>query len=422
MIPQTEYVKRREKLMASFEDTKGAIYLYGGPPVEEGIRFIPSAFFRYLTGIDIPDVSVLLIPKERKTILFAPERTVLESVWGGWNLPRGELKERFGADQVLGTDKVRKVVSKFRGRLHSLPGCSKPFARYSHSRLRSDLLEARLRKSTAEVREIEKSVSLVAEAIIEALKATAESKRENEIAALIKYVYERNGGRCSFPPIATTTGAILHETWNQRVLERNRLLLVDTGATFEYASDISRTWPVKGTFTGEQKAVYEIVLRAKNESTTMIRGGVKFRDVHFAAAKIIAEGLRQEGILKGELDGILENGAYRLFFPHGLGHTFGLAGDAKDIHGGKTSLAKGMPAGYVVTVEPGIYFNAFLDAPEVYGKHKDFIRMGKARKLKKSISGIRLEDDVVVTKKGYRVLGPPIPETVEEIEALLSSR
>jgi Xaa-Pro aminopeptidase len=408
--------------MASFEDSKASIYLWSGPPVEEGTRFVPNSFFRYLTGIDGPDVSMLLLPRERKFVLFAAEPKLLEAVWSGPKPTHGEWKERFGADAVHPLEKIKSVVSKRRGGLHSLPGASKPFARYSHARLKRELVEARLRKSPAEIREIEKSVAVVAEGLAEAMGITRSAKRENEIAARLKYVYERNGARCGFPPIATQNGAVLHETWTDRPLKRGRLLLVDTGAVFEYGSDISRTWPVSGRFTATQKALYEIVLRAKNECIAMIRPGVKFADVHRRSGAVIAEGLQQEGILRGSLDAILENGAFRLFYPHGLGHTFGLPGDAEAVHRMKTSLADGMPPGYVVTVEPGIYFNAFLDHPVAYRRHKEFIRLGRARKLMKSVSGIRIEDDVLVTKKGHRVLGPGIPETASDIEAAVGGR
>jgi Xaa-Pro aminopeptidase len=419
MISQSEYRARRKKLMDSFADDGACIYLYGGPPVEEGVRFIPNAYFRYLTGITLPDVSMLLLPGDGEYVLFAPEPTLHEAVWTGKKPTHGELKERFGADAVYGRDKILEFVRKNKGALHSIPGASRPFARFSHARLRSELLEARLRKSPAEIREIEKSVTAASEAVTEAMKATPSASREGEIAALIKYVYERKGGRASFPPIATMEGAVLHETWTDRPLKKNRLLLVDTGAAFEYGCDISRTWPVGGRFTAVQKAIYEIVLRAKNEAIGAIREGVKFRDVHFVAVKVIIDGLVQEKILKGNPEDILSSGAYRLFFPHGLGHTFGLPGDGRHIHGNGTSLARGMPEGYVTTVEPGIYFNATLEAPVAYGKHREFVNLGKARKLMKSVSGIRIEDDVLVAKKGSRILGPPIPETVDEIVDLV---
>ncbi|MEG1555010.1 MAG: M24 family metallopeptidase, partial [Rikenellaceae bacterium] len=216
-----------------------------------------------------------------------------------------------------------------------------------------------------------------------------------------------------------------------------RMLLVDAGAetTMNYCSDFTRTFPVSGKFTPIQKDIFEIVQHAFEHGISMVKPDVMFRDVHLAAAKVIAQGLKDMGIMKGDVDDAVMNGAHAMFFPTGLGHHLGL--DVHDMEGlgenfvgygyeaerssqfglSKLRMAKNLKEGHVMTVEPGIYFIPILVAKwENEGVNKNFINFDKAREML-NFGGVRIEDDVLVTKNGHRVLGSKrIPYTVKTIE------
>ena len=222
-------------------------------------------------------------------------------------------------------------------------------------------------------------------------------------------------------------------------MQEGQLALCDMGAESHrhYAGDITRTFPVNGTFTDIQKDVYNIVLRAQLTAIEAIKPGVKYRDVHLKAAKVIAEGLKDIGVMKGDVDAAVEAGAHALFFPHGLGHMIGL--DVHDMEGlgedrvgydeevrrsdqfglAYLRMAKRLEPGHVVTVEPGIYFiPALIDQWRAEGKHTDFIDYNRLEAFR-DFGGIRIEDNVLVTPDGARVLGEPIAKTVDAIEEVM---
>ncbi|HPG34175.1 MAG TPA: M24 family metallopeptidase, partial [Lentimicrobium sp.] len=205
-----------------------------------------------------------------------------------------------------------------------------------------------------------------------------------------------------------------------------------------YCSDITRTVPVGGKFSPRQKEIYEIVLKANTDAIAAIKPGVTYREIHLLAARVIAQGLKDAGLMKGDVDEAVKQGAHAMFFPHGLGHMLGM--DVHDLEGvgenfvgyddevkrsdqfGTAFLRFGrrLQPGFVLTVEPGIYFiPALIDQWKAEGKFTEFINYEKVESYK-DFGGIRIEDDVLVTEKGFRVLGKPIPKTVEDIELLMS--
>ena len=219
-------------------------------------------------------------------------------------------------------------------------------------------------------------------------------------------------------------------------MKEGDILVLDSGAEspLHYASDITRTFPVSGKFTPIQNDIYNIVLAALVKSTAMMRPGVLFKDVHLNSAKIVADGMKQLGFMKGNTEDAVAAGAHALFFPHGLGHQLGL--DVHDMEGlgenyvGYTDkikrsdqfglaylrFARELEPGHVLTVEPGIYFMPELIAQwKSENKHAEFIKYDKVEKTI-GFGGIRIEDDVLVTKDGHRVLGKPIPKTVEDVK------
>jgi Xaa-Pro aminopeptidase len=225
------------------------------------------------------------------------------------------------------------------------------------------------------------------------------------------------------------------------MLQKGRLIVADSGAEtpMHYAADITRTIPVGGRFTPEQKDIYDIVLSAQETSIQAIKPGIQYRDIHIQAATVIAEGLKGVGLMKGDVNEAVNAGAHALFFPHGLGHLIGLdvhdmedlgedyVGYKKDLKRSEQfgfaylRFAKELQEGHALTVEPGIYFiPALIDKWSEAKKFEEFINYKKIEEYR-DFGGVRIEDDVVVTEKGHQVLGESIPKTVNEIEDAVPS-
>jgi Xaa-Pro aminopeptidase len=248
------------------------------------------------------------------------------------------------------------------------------------------------------------------------------------------------GAGTAFPTILTKNGQILHNHEHGNRLKKGDLLVVDAGASspMHYAADITRTIPIGGKFSGRQLDVYDIVLAAQEAAIKAMRPGIKFRDIHLQTARIVAGGMKSIGLMKGDTEEAVLQGAHALFFPHGLGHMLGL--DVHDMENlGEQNvgyddsvqrsqqfglaylrMAKDLRPGYVMTVEPGIYFiPALIDLWHKEGKFLDFIAYDKLEAYR-DFGGIRIEDDVLITKDGRRVLGRPIPKKPDKIAAAVT--
>jgi len=242
----------------------------------------------------------------------------------------------------------------------------------------------------------------------------------------------------SYPVILTVNGQTLHNHHHHNQLKSGQLVLGDFGAETSmcYAGDITRTFPVDKKFTEKQKEIYNIVLKAEIDCIEALKPGIAYRDVHLQAAKIITDGLKDLGIMKGDTDEAVAAGAHALFMPHGLGHMIGLdVHDMEDLGEENVGyddkykkstqfglkylrLGKELEAGFVLTVEPGIYFiPELIDRWRAENKFTDFLNYDKIETYK-DFSGIRIEDDIAITEDGYRILGNPIPKTIEEVEAV----
>jgi len=262
---------------------------------------------------------------------------------------------------------------------------------------------------------------------------------EQEIAGAVEGISLSHGKPVSFPVILSQNGQILHNHDHSNVLQEGRMMVTDTGteSLLHYASDITRTVPVGGKFNTRQKEIYEIVLKTNVDTIEAIKPGVFYKDIHLLAARTIANGLKDLGLMKGDTEEIVKAGAHALFFPHGLGHAMGL-----DVHDMESlgenyvgyddtvqrsdqfglaflRFGKKLQPGYVMTDEPGCYFiPALIDMWRGEGKFTEFINYDKVETYK-DFGGVRIEDDILVTEDGYRLLGRPIPKTVAEIEATM---
>jgi Xaa-Pro aminopeptidase len=301
-------------------------------------------------------------------------------------------------------------------------------------------VELRSVKEEGEIQEIDKAVDIAYEMHTTAMKMAKPGVIEREIAGTIEGISLAKGGPVSFPIILSINGQILHNHYHGNMLSEGRMMVTDAGAEVptHYASDITRTVPVGGKFNQRQKDIYELVLSANMKAIENTKPGITNKELHLMAVKTIATGLKDLGIMKGDIEEAVSQGAHAMFMPHGLGHMMGL--DVHDMEGlgenyvgygdemkrstqfGLSGLRLGrkLREGFVFTIEPGCYFiPKLIDRWKADGKFKDFLNYDKLEQYK-DFGGIRIEDDVLVTANGYRVLGKPIPKTVEEVEQTMA--
>jgi len=264
---------------------------------------------------------------------------------------------------------------------------------------------------------------------------------EQEIAGLIEGIAMSRGTSVSFPIILSMDVQILHNHNHGNVMKNGLMVVNDSGSetNMHYAADITRTFPVSGKFTSQQKDIYEIVLKSQMEAIAASKPGVRNKDIHLQTALIIADGLKNLGLIKGDIEDAVRNGAHALFFPHGLGHMMGL--DVHDMENyGEDNvgydqevkrsdqfglaylrLGRKLQEGFVITIEPGVYFiPELIQKWKGENKFKEFINYDKAEQYL-GFSGVRIEDDILITADGSRVLGKPIPKTISDVEAMCRS-
>lgn len=293
-------------------------------------------------------------------------------------------------------------------------------------------------KEQIEIDEIDKAIDIAYEMHVTAMKMCKPGIREQEIFGAVEGIAYEKGAGPSFPVILSINGQTLHNHSHQNVLKEGRMIVTDCGAetNLHYASDITRTTPVGGKFSDRQRDIYEVVLKANTESINAARPGMSNLEVHINACKIIASGMKELGFMKGDVEEAVASGAHSLFMPHGLGHMLGL--DVHDMEGlgednvgyddktkrsnqfGLAFLRFALPykPGHVFTVEPGCYFiPELIEMWKSEGRYKEFINYNKVDTYK-DFGGIRIEDNLVITEKGHKLLGRPIPKTASEIESV----
>jgi len=421
-------------------------------------HFRQDSVFNYFFGLNHPDLTGVIDIDNNEEILFGNDVDMDDIIWMG---PQPSIKERAALVGIHDTkpfadavEFINKAIAKGR-KVHILPpyrGETKiylseltgfPIAdlqKEASVELIRAVVKLRCTKSPEEIEIIDKMVDVAYLMHTTAMKMAVPGIIEQEIAGTIEGIALAKAGPVSFPVILSINGQTLHNHYHGNTLTEGRMLVVDAGCESEeylLASDITRTTPVGGKFSHRQREIYEIVLRANMKSIENIKPGIPYRDVHLLACKTIVEGLKEAGLMKGDVNEAVKQGAHGLFLPHGLGHMLGM--DVHDMEGlgenyvgyddeikrstqfGNSFLRMGrrLQPGFVITVEPGIYFiPALIDQWKAEGKCKDFINYDILETYK-DFGGIRIEDDVLVTTTGSRVLGKPIPKTVAEIEKLL---
>jgi Xaa-Pro aminopeptidase len=434
---QTEYKQRREALMAKIGN--GTAIFRSAPTAvmhnDVEYNFRQDSDFFYLTGFNEPQAVAILAPHhpEHRFVLFVQPKDREQEVWSGYRCGVEAAKEIYGADEAypiaeldeklpqylekadriyyrLGRDRAfnDKILNHWQRLMRTYPKRGTgPIAIEDTSPI---LHSMRLIKSQTELEFMRKAADIAVEAHNHAIQFTAPGLYEYEVQAEIEYIFRKRGAMGPAYPSIVASGVnacVLHYVENHRQMQDKDLLLIDAGCAYAYYnSDITRTFPVGDKFTPEQKILYEIVLAAQKQAIAQVQPGNPYSLFHDTAVRVLTEGLVEIGILKGEIDKLIEEEKYKPFYMHRTGHWLGL--DVHDVgvyqHGDNPQI---LQPGQVVTVEPGLYIvpdtKRAEDQPEIDQRWVGI--------------GIRIEDDVLVTPTGNEVLTAGVPKEIEDLES-----
>ena len=435
-IAQSEYVRRRQALIQQM--APGSIAILPAATMQIRNRDVEHTYrqdsdFQYLTGFPEPEAVLALIPgrEHGEYVLFCRERNPERELWDGLRAGQDGAMRHYGADNAfaIGTiDEVLPSLIEGRTRVYYAMGANPEFDRQLvgwintiRSRARQGatppsefvaldhlLHEMRLFKSDAEIEAMQAAADISARAHVRAMQASRAGLHEYDLEAELDYEFRKGGAKMPAYGSIVAGGrnaCILHYRENDAPLNDGDLVLIDAGCEIDcYASDITRTFPVSGRFSPEQKAIYELVLKAQAAAFAEIAPGKHWNHAHEATVRVITEGLVELGLLTGEVQALIDSEAYRAFYMHRAGHWLGM--DVHDVGeykvGGEWRV---LEPGMALTVEPGIYIGA--DNQAVAKKWRGI--------------GVRIEDDVVVTRQGCEILTSGVPRTVAEIEALMQA-
>jgi len=457
MFKETTYLQRRKLLKKQV--ASGLLLFFGNEesPMnyqDNAYHFRQDSTFLYFFGLDSPGLRAIVDIDENKDWLFGDDIGLEDIIWMG-ELTKlkdraSQVGVRHSAPKKAFGEYVARAVAAGRTVRFLPPYRSDTAVAIStflgiplgevKANASGDFIKAvvdqRLIKSKEEVREIESAIDVSAEMYRAAMRLARPGRFEREVVGAMEGIVNALGCKMAFPSIVTINGQTLHMHSHTNELRKGRMVVMDAGAEswLHYASDITRTVPVGGKFSQRQKDIYEIVLEGQETAIRSIKPGVMYKEIHLKTARTMASGLKDLGLMKGSVDDAVARGAHAMFFPHGLGHNMGLdVHDMEDLGENNVGydktvqrssqfglaylrMARELRPGHVLTVEPGLYFiPALMALWKKEKKHKDFIVYDKAETFL-DFGGVRIEDNVLVTEKGRRVLGTPIPRTVAEVE------
>lgn len=436
-IKQEIFEKRRQKLM---DKMNGGIAVFSGAG--------NMSDFYYLTGLYDEDAAVLLIPEEEERyIIFIRPSSPVRELWSGKHPGLKEAEAVFGADKAYPISEFEKILMRY------LRGKSKVYLSLNDEELnekiipmlrypsgsepkqvidpRSYIHEMRLVKDSEEIRLMKKAADITADALIEVMKAVQPGMFEYEAEAIIEFIFRTNGAQGpGFPSIVGSgpNATILHYEDNDRQMQDGDLLLMDVGAEYGYyKSDVTRTIPVNGKFSKEQKEIYEIVLQAQKEAIEIAAPGVGIHEINARGVEVIKEGLLKLGLITDK-DSDWQHRAWLMYY---ISHWVGL--DVHDVGGRGSSdgVGRKFEPGMVFTVEPGLYIReeTLKNLPAMLGRSTvdkeeldDFIEKVRPAVQKYANIGIRIEDDVLVTEDGYEILSSRAPKEIDAIEKLMKKK
>ena len=443
-MKMTTFAQRRAAVMAKMRAQGGGIAIIPTAPevmrnADADYPYRHDSYFYYLTGFPEPEATLVLIAGDRdQSILFCRDKNEEREIWDGYRYGPAGAKEKFGFDATFTIDDIdaelpmlmankpalfyalgssAKLDADIQGWLNAVrmqvrAGVTAPNAAFD---IRTILNEMRLVKDADEIAIMQRAADITSEAHARAMRTSKPGLREYHLEAELLHEFRRNGSQ--FPAYGSIVAAganacVLHYRAGDAELRDGDLVLIDAGCELDsYASDITRTFPVNGKFSGPQKTLYEIVLASQQAAIAATGPGKLFTDGHDAALKVLAQGMLDTGLLDrdkvGSLDDVIDNGSYRQFYMHRTGHWLGMdvhdVGDYRDpaLSATEKPWRKLVP-GMVLTIEPGIYVRPAAGVPEQFWN-----------------IGIRIEDDALVTANGCDILTRNAPKTVAEIEAVM---
>ncbi len=435
---QAEYRDRRQQLMAKIGNGTG---IFRSAPVAVMHNDVEYAFrqdsdFFYLTGFNEPEAVAVLAPHhaEHKFILFVQPKEREKEVWTGYRVGVDAAKEFYGADEAYPIAELDEKLPQYlekADRIYYHLGRDRAFndtiikhwqrlmAGYPKRGTGPIAIEdtnpvlhaMRLVKSPAELELLRRAADISVEAHNHAREFAQPGCYEYEIQAEIEHIFRKRGGMGPAYPSIVASGAnacVLHYIENNRQMQDNDLLLIDAGCCYQYYNgDITRTFPVGGKFTAEQKILYEIVLEAQLQAIAQVQPGNPYNLFHDTAVRVLVEGLMDLGLLAGDIEEIIKEEKYKPFYMHRTGHWLGLDVHDAGVYKHGEEVWQSLQPGHVLTVEPGLYIG--LDVQPVEGQPAIDDRWRGI--------GIRIEDDVLVTESGHEVLTQAVPKLVEELEA-----
>lgn len=457
MFRKETYMQRRAELK---KNLGSGLYLFLGNEelalnyADSNFRYRQDSSFLYYFGLSFAGLAAIIDIDEDKDIIFGDELTIDHIVWMGTQPTLKEKSERVGITENLPMKELGAYLSKAKSKgreINYLP----PY-RPEHQIKLMDLLgvmpkdqtpsykfmaaiaEQRNYKTAEELAEIDRACDVTADMHIKAMQILRPGMKEYEVVAAMEAMSFSQGCDLSFASIATINGQTLHNHYHGNTVKEGQLFLIDAGAetAMGYAGDMSSTIPVGAKFTDRQKAIYEIQNQMHFESVKALKPGAHYANVYDLSAKVMVEGLKEVGLMKGSAEDAVHEGAHAMFYPHGLGHMMGLdvhdmenfgeelvgyAGKAKSTQFGRKSLrlSRVLEPGFVFTIEPGIYFiPELIDLWRSQNKFTEFINYDLLETYK-DFGGIRNEEDYVITETGSRRMGSKhVPITVEEVEKM----
>jgi Xaa-Pro aminopeptidase len=466
-MSSSHHKDRRRQFLASIESP--VLLMAGGwIPRNYPANWSPfraDSTFLFFFADPEPNAAALFDPKDKSVTLFLDERTQTDALWHGPVPSFADMKKATGVTAVARRADLAATVKKKVGtrKVHTL-AIADPQAtaeakaitkeridffdasKVGHADLVTAIAGLRLRKSPEELAEMRLAAAVTREAHTLAMARTRPGIYEQELVGHVEGVFRRHGCVPAYNTILSVRGEVLHNTGHRNLLKAGDFVLLDGGAERPsgYCADVTRTWPVSGRFSPEGRDVYDIVLAAETAAIDAVRPGVRYRDVHMLASRVLADGLVQLGLMKGDADGLVESGAHALFFPHGVGHLLGLDVHDMEAFGDRIAYGPGrrrseqfgtaylrldldLEPGMCCTIEPGIYFVPAILRDGAFQKQfrgqvdferaEHFLTMNAQR----GFGGVRIEDDVVCTRTGHEVLSEAVPKERLAIEALVGS-
>ena len=415
-LPKEEFEERRTRVFTQMQPNS-ALLLFSEIEKRRNndctYPFRQDSYFWYLTGFNEPNAALLLLKTEQaeKAIIFLRPRDPLLETWNGRRLGVEHAPQQLNVNEAYSIEEFATVLPKILKNLTALYHVPEihtwgdKLVTESAVSWRPMLSEMRLIKSPNEIRLMQQAGQITALGHIKAMQTTRPNRFEYEIESDILHEFNRHCARFpSYNSIVAggNNACILHYTENDRPLNDGDLVLIDAGCEFAmYAGDITRTFPVNGKFSQPQREIYELVLKAQKRAIELLVPGNSIKQANDEVIRIKTQGLVDLGILKGDIDTLIEQQAYRQFYMHGLGHWLGL--DVHDVGSYGQDKQRILEIGMVITVEPGIYISEDADVPEQY----------------KGI-GVRIEDNLLMTEYGNKILTAAAPKEIADIENLMN--